>query len=178
MSLKNEIINHIIELEGGYVNDPSDSGGETNYGITIKVARKFGYYEDMKDLPYSVAFNIYAAQYWDAIHGDALCSLSEGLAREVVDTAVNMGKSRSITFLQRALNSFNMGGELYKDLKVDGSIGQKTIIAVKSYMANRNEGALIKAVNCLQGAFYLELSERREKDEKFIYGWFRNRITF
>ena len=42
--LKDDTINHIIEIEGGYVNDPNDSGGETNYGVTEKVARDNGYY--------------------------------------------------------------------------------------------------------------------------------------
>ena len=41
--MKTKIINEIIGVEGGYVNDPSDSGGETNFGITVAVARQFGY---------------------------------------------------------------------------------------------------------------------------------------
>lgn len=176
MSLKHQIINEIIETEGGYINDPSDSGGETKYGVTVKVARKFGYFDPMEDMPRFIAFEVYSEKYWEAVRGDSLLSISEGLAREVCDTGVNMGPNRAITFLQRALNAFNMRGEIYDDLVVDGKIGQKTILAVKSYLKHRHEGALIKALNCLQGAFYIELSERREKDEKFIYGWFRNRI--
>lgn len=37
--MKDKIINEIIRVEGGYVNDPRDSGGETNFGITVAVAR-------------------------------------------------------------------------------------------------------------------------------------------
>jgi len=43
MGIKQEIINQIIDVEGGYVNDPSGSGGETNFGITEAVARAYGY---------------------------------------------------------------------------------------------------------------------------------------
>jgi hypothetical protein len=28
-------------------------------------------------------------------------------------------------------------------------------------------------INCLQGSFYIELCERREKDEKYIFGWMK-----
>lgn len=176
MTLRNEIINEIIEVEGGYGDDPSDSGGETNYGITKAVARKNGYKGKMIDLPRSVAFLIYQEKYWDAISGNALCILSDAVAREVADTAVNMGVSRASKILQRALNAFNMGQRLYPDLGIDGQIGENTVSSLRIYLLNRNEDALVKALNCLQGAFYIELSERREKDEKFIYGWFRNRI--
>ena len=51
MNLKHKIINQIIEREGGYVDDISDSGGETKYGITEEVARRYGYDGKMIDLP-------------------------------------------------------------------------------------------------------------------------------
>ena len=52
--MKERIINEIIRVEGGYVNNPSDSGGGTNFGITVAVARQFGY---------SGAYAGYAARY-------------------------------------------------------------------------------------------------------------------
>lgn len=170
--LKAQIINEILKREGGYVNDPRDSGGETNFGVTIKVARDHGYAGSMRDMPREVAFNIYVKLYWGAVKGDALMSISPELAIEIVDTAVNMGVSRASRFLQRALNVLTDA-----DLVVDGKIGPATLVALGEYMVARNDDTtLCKALNCLQGAHYIKLAERREKDRAFVYGWLKNRV--
>jgi len=175
--LKQKIIDQIIFVEGGFVDDPDDSGGATNYGITEAVARAYGFADDMRDMPRGVAFDIYVARYWDAVRADDLLALSEVVASEVVDTGVNMGTGRASKILQRALNVLNVGGSLYPDLVVDGAIGPMTIQALREYLAERNELVLCRALNCLQGAYYIELAERREKDEKFVYGWLKNRVV-
>lgn len=180
MSLKDTIIADIIAVEGGYVNDSCDSGGETRYGITKAVAVANGYTGPMCDMPISYAEDIYAAKYWDAVQADELEHYCPGLAAEVVDTAVNCGVSRSAKFLQRSLNALNDSGRYYADILVDGDIGQKTLEALEGYyLARRDAGmsVLIKMLNCLQGEFYVSLAEKREKDERFIYGWFKNRIA-
>jgi len=176
-SLKDKIINAIIDVEGGYIDDPADSGGETNYGITVKVARDNGYMDSMRDMPRSMAFDIYAARYWDAVCGDLLATLAPAVAEEVVDTAVNMGVKRAGQILQRALNALNDRDRLYSNIVTDGKIGPATINALKGYMVVRDEVILMKALNCLQGAAYIALAERRKKDERFLYGWLRNRVT-
>jgi Putative secretion activating protein len=79
-------------------------------------------------------------------------------------------------FLQRALNVLNSKGKLYPDLEVDGAIGLVTVSALRGYLTERDEDTLVKALNCLQGAYYVNLAERREKDETFVYGWFKNRV--
>lgn len=175
--MKHRIINEIIRVEGGYVNDPSDSGGETNFGITVAVARQFGYVGAMQYMPRIAAFDIYADMYWNKVRADDLAKLSEAVAEEVVDTSVNMGPGRAGKFLQRSLNVFNKRGSLYRDLTVDGAIGKATISALRAYLDGRDEETLVKALNCLQGAYYITLAERREKDERFVYGWFKHRIT-
>ena len=177
MSLKEQIINEIIRVEGGYKNDPSDSGGETNYGITAAIARDHGYRESIVLMPRRVAFEIYAKKYWHSVCGDELEKLSPVIAEEVVDTAVNTGPSRAGGFLQRALNALNNRQKLYADITVDGHIGPATILALQSYLTKRDEKILHKLLNCLQGEFYISLVEKREKDEKFIYGWLKNRVT-
>ena len=176
MTLKATIIDGIIDIEGGYVNNPIDSGGKTNYGITEQVARDYGYMGDLRDMPRRTAFEIYAERYWYPVRAGDLAEISEALAFEVVDTGINAGIRRAGIFLQRSLNVLNNREKYYSDIMVDGLIGQATINAVTQYARQRDISVLVKMLNCLQGAFYVELAEKREKDEAFIYGWIKNRI--
>lgn len=180
-ALKQKVINDIITVEGGYSNDAADSGGETMYGITAAEARANGYHGDMRHMPRSFAESVYAAKYWDALRLDEVAALSEPLAAELADTGVNCGVGTAATFLQRAVNVLNQGGKLYADLLVDGGVGPATIAALTAYLhARRNDGGetvLLRALNSLQGARYIELAERREKDEAFVFGWLKNRVS-
>lgn len=169
---------HLIMLEGGYVDDPMDSGGKTKYGITESVAREHGYHGSMKDLSLEKAKEIYRKDYWDALCLDDVSEYSYDIAYELFDTGVNMGVVRATKFLQRSLNVLNNRQSYYDDLSVDGVMGNKTITAFNAYMEKRKTSmVLLRMLNCLQGAFYIDLAERREKDERFIYGWFLNRIS-
>lgn len=177
--MKQKVINKIIRTEGGYSDDPSDSGGVTKYGITEHVARSYGYTGDMQDLSYDTAYDIYSALYWDSLRLDDICSINEKIAEELADTGVNCGIKTAAIFLQRCLNSLNLRGELYDDIVVDGYIGSKTVAALKAFIDNRKrqgEVVLLRALNSLQGAHYIALAEVREKDEKYVYGWFQNRV--
>lgn len=83
-------ISNVLRREGGYVDDPDDSGGATNYGITEAVARAAGYTGDMRELPPELAQQIYKSQYWDAIGAD---NLPPELREVAFDAAVNQGVS-------------------------------------------------------------------------------------
>ena len=179
-NLKNEIINKIIEVEGGYVNDFNDSGGETKYGITKNTAQKYGYTGLMVDMPKDIAYQIYENEFWDKLNLSLVEVLSTKIAEELADTGANTGIIQASKFLQRSLNVLNNKQKYYNDLTVDGEIGSMTVNALRQYLSVRGkegEEVLYKMLNSLQGAFYIELAEHREKDEKFIYGWFRNRIA-
>jgi lysozyme family protein len=54
----------LVRIEGGFVNDPNDAGGETNFGITKAVARANGYSGAMRDMTRGQALAIYRAEYW------------------------------------------------------------------------------------------------------------------
>lgn len=181
MSLKERIINGIIEREGPYVNDLDDSGGETAWGITLETARADGYFGTMKDLTKERAFKIYDKKFWQALMLDRIEALSVKVAEEIADTAANQGPFRAGEFLQRSLNVLNDRQNHYPDIAVDGKVGPGTVETLRLYLQKRGaEGEIVlrNMLNCLQGAFYVELAERRQKDEKFIFGWFKNRIVF
>lgn len=170
----------LVNVEGGYVDDPSDSGGATNWGVTERVAREFGYRGHMRDLPRELAEEIAKKKYWDVMSLDDIAPLSYKVAYELFDTGYNTGTTRPSTWLQRALNGLNNRERLYQDLNVDGRIGPITISMLRAYLDKRGlqgEDVLVRLLNGLQAAFYLELVERREKDEKFLYGWILHRVT-
>jgi lysozyme family protein len=165
--------------EGGFVDDPDDSGGATNWGVTERVARKFGYTGDMRDLPQSTATQIAKKEYWDVMKLDDIAALSEPIALELFDTGFNAGTGRAGKFIQRALNVMNRKGQDYDDIVVDGAVGGKTVTALTAFLNKRGkdgETVMLRALNALQGEFYVELAERREKDETFVFGWFLHRV--
>lgn len=174
-----EIIDEIIRVEGGYTNNPNDTGGATNFGITEKVARAYGYTGDMKFLPESVARDIYMQQYVIDPGFDKIAGVSAIIGAELVDTGVNCGTAVAGKFLQQALNAFNDEQKYYPDLVVDGGCGPKTLEVLKKYLAARGkdgELTMLKALNCLQGARYISITEARPANEDFCFGWIRNRV--
>ncbi|MBN3194075.1 glycoside hydrolase family 108 protein [Pectobacterium versatile] len=176
---KDEIFNVILNREGGYVNDLDDRGGPTNWGVTEKVARAHGYNGDMRNLTRQQALEIYEADYWYGPRFDQVAAVSPVIAAELCDTGINMGPSVPSKWFQRWLTAMNDGVRLYPDLIADGNIGPRTITALRQYLAARGleaERVLLRALNCSQGARYLELAEQRPANEAFLYGWVRERV--
>jgi lysozyme family protein len=168
---------HVIKVEGGYVNDPSDSGGKTRYGITEKVARKNGYTGDMKDLPLDFAKEIYKTSYWNVFTADNI--ESQLIAEELFDTGVNCGIALPKKWLQENLNVLNQGGKLWKDLLVDGRIGRKTIKALnKCTSTKKGESRLYKLLNADQTMRYKQITKNNPKNERFMGGWLDNRVVY
>lgn len=170
----------VVGIEGGYVDDPSDSGGATKYGITEKVARAHGFVGDMRNLTLGVAQAIYREQYWKLMRLDEIVLESQAIAFELFDTGVNCGTGVAGEFLQRALNAFNRNGTDYPDVTVDNTIGPMTVSALRRFLSVRGsvgETVLLRALNALQGCRYIDLAEMRSKDERFVFGWFKERVA-
>jgi lysozyme family protein len=178
--LRDRIIADIIEREGGFVDDPKDSGGATKYGVTERVARLYGYDGPMRDMPVEVAQAVYEELYWNALRLDRIHVLSPEIAEELADTGVNMGVGTAAHFLQRALNALNVNATVYPDLILDNIIGPASLAALAAYLKHRpgHDGlrVLLDALNSLQGVRYIEIAEARPKDERFVFGWFRARV--
>lgn len=177
--LFNSFFAKLMEKEGGYSDNPNDSGGKTRYGVTEAVARKNGYKGDMRALPLSLAQDIFKTEYWDINSLDQVGALSPSIALEMGDTGVNMGAHTAGEYLQIALNVMNLRGKIYPDLKQDGQVGPATVAALKiflDYRKGEGEVVLIRVLNCQQGGKYISLCQARQKDEEFAFGWFANRI--
>lgn len=175
-----EVYDTTAVFEGGYSDNPKDKGGPTMYGITEQVARANGYTGDMKDLPKSTAEQIAKTQYWDIMRLDDIDKMSPDIAQEMYDTGLNCGVGNAGKFLQRALNVFNREQQLYKDLTVDGVVGPVTVSNLRSYLQARGvDGVTVmtRALNSLQGSYYVDITEKREANEEFTFGWFLNRVT-
>ena len=175
------ILDTILKEEGGdkYTNDPTDAGGETRWGVTAMTARANGYTGAMKDLPEATARAIYRKQYIDNPRFSDVLAIDPSVAAELIDTGVNMGVGVAGTFLQRALNAFNDTGTRYAVLKTDGLIGDTSLNALRAFVRWRGPmgiTALLKALNGLQAARYIDITEHNPSQRKYAFGWISNRV--
>jgi len=118
----------VLKHEGGYVNDPHDPGGETNFGISKRAYPT----ENIRAMTKTRAAEIYRRDYWDAVSGD---ELPHGLDLVAFDAAVNSGVMRASQWVQKAVM-----------VDPDGRIGPVTVRAARKMDANNLEGAITAAV--------------------------------
>lgn len=119
-----EVFNRVVGIEGGYVNDPQDPGGETKFGIS-----KRSYPDvDIGALTVDGAKLIYRRDFWDPLVADRLPA---SVVYELFDFAVNSGIATAVRYLQRALGVAD-----------DGNFGP----ASKAAAAGCGEAALIMAL--------------------------------
>lgn len=119
MSDFDKAFEHVLGLEGGYVNHGSDPGGETKFGITKRDHPEL----DIKALTVGQAKDIYLKGYWLPAKCD---NLPWPLSAFVFDCAVNQGPGVAVKLLQKALG-----------VAQDGVLGNNTLMAVNK--ANQRE---------------------------------------
>lgn len=178
--LFDQLIATLLPVEGGYSNDPSDPGGETNWGITLRTARENGYTGPMLAMTQAQASDIYRRRYWTGPGLALVAPISAKVAGALFDIGVNSGVVTGVIFLQRALNVLNEQASDYPDVQADGGIGPATLAALRGLLARRGplgETVLLRALNCLKGAHYIEIAEGRSESEKYEFGWLANRVT-
>jgi len=147
----------VMKSEGGYVNDPSDRGGETNLGVTIAA---WGAYlgrniqpGEMKALTREQVKPFYKQMYWDKVKCD---DLPKGVDYAVFDFAVNAGTGRAAKFLQRAVGAVD-----------DGVIGAGTLALVAKALTKD----LLDNFSKQKEDFYRGLAETNASQQKFLKGW-------
>ena len=118
----------VIAAEGGYSDDPNDSGGKTKFGISQKAYPDL----DIAALTLADAKAIYKRDYWDKIKGDLL---HYPLNIYVFDCAVNQGVGTAIKLLQKTVG-----------VPQDGILGTATLSAVRTGRGSANDFLSYRAV--------------------------------
>lgn len=165
----------VFVVEGGYSNNPADPGGETNYGVTVAVARSHGYGGPMREMPKETAQQIYIGSYVEGPGFHRVVAISPAVGEKLVDAGVNAGTGRSARWFQRALNQLSRGGADFPEVAVDGQIGAQTLAAYRALEGKRGRvkacELVLKLLDAQQGTHYMSLNK-----PTFIVGWADHRL--
>jgi lysozyme family protein len=150
MSLFELAIPIILRHEGGLIDDPKDSGGLTNFGISQRSYPEV----DIRALTAATASDIYRRDWWDRYNYGAI--LAQALAVKIFDTAVNLGAPRAHRMVQEVLG-----------VAQDGVIGPLTLNLLNTV----NSLNIIVSLQNRQAQFYRDLVEANPAQAKFLGGW-------
>lgn len=153
----------VLDMEGGYVNNPNDPGGATNQGITQGT---YDAWRKSKGLPHATVRHItteevqaiYHERYWVDGHCDAL---PWPLSMAHFDACVNHGIRNATRILQRALAVTD-----------DGIIGPITEAAIDEASPEK----LMNSMTWERLRFYYRICQRRTASRVFLLGWIRRLI--
>lgn len=176
----NAALRRIDAFEGEVSNHPFDPGGFTYRGISRH------YYPNWEGWIYldnehadklalnSLVRQFYKEEYWDKINGNALSRISDSVAIEVFEIAVNFHIPDAVRCLQIALNRNNRNAATYPDIMVDGLLGPQTLKTLERYLQTK-PGTTVEReqilLNCMNGEQYI-LYISNPTHEMFR-GWFK-----
>lgn len=183
MQTVQQIAHGIVAREGGYVNDPDDPGGATNYGVTIHTMRRLGLDltgdgritpADVRKLTRAQAVEIFIQHYFKR---PRIAELPAALHATVFDMYVNAG-ANAVKILQRLLREFQ------EPVTVDGALGPQTIAAVNRTFAKAGD-YFVDAYGIARRDYYFRLADRRAASRKYARtraggkgGWIRRAEEF
>jgi lysozyme family protein len=182
-------IKSLLRIEGEYVYDKVDVGNETYRGISrryhpnwsgwiiVDAKKSDGNFPACLEQETKLHLNVqsfYKYRYWDLFWGSAM--RDDRLATRMLNTAVHLGASRAVKYLQQALNVLNRNELLYANIVADGLYGERTHDALEKYLTRDRVDYLLKAILILQGKHYLDYMRRSPAQEKFARGWLK-RLT-
>ncbi len=168
----NTAYNLTMAAEGGYVNDPSDSGGETFKGVSRNNNPNWSGWAIIDSIKATNPANLNAAlnqntallanimgfyelNYWNVNQTGSINN--QQIANQVFDTAVNCGAGTAARFLQQAAA-----------VNADGIIGPLTLAAVN----NADPETLYNQFIGLRKQYYVNIINRNPSQAKFQRSWF------
>ncbi|KJS43822.1 MAG: peptidoglycan-binding protein [Roseovarius sp. BRH_c41] len=165
MQTVERIAQEIVAREGGYVDDPDDPGGATNFGVTIHTLRRLGLdltgdgavdASDVRALTRDRAVALLIDHYY---RRPGIARLPESLQASVFDMYVNAGVN-AVKILQRLLREMGQG------IEVDGLIGPITVTAAE-VAAKAAPDHIADAYGIARRNYYLSLADARPASRKF-----------
>jgi lysozyme family protein len=155
-------------------NSPIDPGGQTYSGISRVYWPDWAgwaFVDAEERPPVELVELFYRTNFWNRVQGDRLAKISPEVAYEIFDTAVNLGVTAAVRFLQTA---YNLSRGVYgEDLQVDGKLGPVTLTAIGRYMPSRPGGKELNEeilLNCMNGEQYIFY--KANPKHKYFRGWF------
>lgn len=174
----------LLEMEGGEVDDPSDPGGHTNHGISLRFLQRIDMdidgdgdvdEKDIEDITADNAKDIYRHYWWETGGGNEHAPSYQWLAgRGLIDAAmllfqfsVNMGYRRANKLLQRALRC--QTGTVLDD---DGILGPASKAAIQQVADTYSLGdQKLELLIRSEAAAYYRLLGAQPRFEKYLQGW-------
>jgi lysozyme family protein len=174
MKTIDEMLEVILKHEGGFVHDLDDSGGATNYGITIGTYSTWlgreATVEEVKNMKREDAIAIYKDQYY---YEPKIDWVPHPAQIQVFDIGVNSGPNRAIKMAQHVVNLAGVVGPITED----GAMGpntKKAIEKTQEKMGNHYNNALVEE----RLRFYQGIVDRKPSQEKFLKGWTKRAKSF
>jgi lysozyme family protein len=161
----NDALACVLQFEGGYSNNPDDSGGSTMKGITQKTYDAYRQgksllIKDVQDISDIEVKDIYFYFYWQPAHCTQLPARLDAIH---FDTAVNSGVAQAAKLLQQAVGA-----------KVDGVIGPMTLTLALSRDINSSIKNYVKA----RTNFYVNLVIKNSNQLQFLKSWLNRTLSF
>lgn len=155
------IVENILLYEGGYINNPSDPGGETNFGISKRSYPML----DIKNITREDAIDIYYSDYYLINNIDAVCDYD--IATKLMNMFVNMGAKNAQKIMCRSLRAC--------DFQCDENTPDiSKLISVINDMTkqNRNREILV-ALRSEMAGYYRSLAGEKPTLKTFLKGWLK-----
>ena len=163
MADPNIAIQKVLVTEGGFVDNPNDKGGATNFGITqAEYELWVGHpvtVDDIKNMSVQEAKAIYQKNYWEALSLDQV--QDQNVADALMDQCVNRGVPTMALHLQLVLRSLGYA------VGTDGKIGPHTLQALNS----ANPRQILFALFVDAQKYYVNIVLHDNNELEFLPEW-------
>ncbi|SFP61296.1 glycoside hydrolase family 108 protein [Hydrogenimonas thermophila] len=172
-------LKRVLKYEGGYINDPDDTGGKTYKGISSKFHPDWQGWKIIdelsvvdgyeKTLDENEKLNELVEKFyyssWKACGAENVDGIYPTIAVEYFDSVVNMGQKRAVKLLQKSVNKV-----LQREfIKEDGILGPVTLQALDIAVDMNID--INFTYKHLRAKKYVKIVQKNPKNLKFLGGW-------